>query len=395
MAKTLSRASVAARLIETAENYSHADRPLETQRRKRAASQSPVEKMPEPYSDDGKFWHAAFQGSTWGKTYSFHRCVLSEWVARVPGLYWKPGSEELRRLSPAAVESRSRRWTTYVPSGKSQKVLGGVGTLRLPRAADGYHLASLTTTLNASSGVPALIAPDVWFELGLKEGSVLVGHARWQEMDERWSSRFKSTARIPLGHLLLDNVADLQVVDQSAPVLVHPFTIMRYEQKTAELYDFVYCEEDTSKKSHRTDIAKFFAKYKQQNKRYGQYLLVGDLVDPLWDAEFRSPEQLRSADNAADSQLRLLEARVAQCMLGDSTIEALLAQLPSGPYTHEDLKRISTEVGIAPGLWFAGSTLSKSAGQLMDKVVERKKLPELIDLLQDEHPEWFRGERRA
>jgi len=387
MTKALPGACVAARLIETAENYARADKPLG----KKSKRQKMTDQVTN-YDDDGAFWYEVFQGNTWANTYYFRSCVLSEWVARVPGLYWKPGSEERRRLSPAAVESQSSKWKTYIPQGKSQKVLGGIGTLRLPRARDGYRLASLTTTVNASAGVPALIAPEVWEDHRLKEGCVLNGKARWQEMDEGWSSRFKSVSDIPLGYLVLDSGAEVFPVQQAAPVLIHPFTIMRYDHGPAELYDFVYCEDDTSDRRHRKRLTKFFASYKDRKNRYGRYLLAGDLVDPLWESEYRSPEHLRSADPAAESHLDLIEARVSKSMLGDSTIDELLVKLPSGPYNHEDLKRLSTQIGIPFGLWFTGATLARSAVQLMDQVVEKEKIAELIDILAGEHPEWFQQE---
>jgi hypothetical protein len=386
MGKALPKASVAARLIETAENYARADNPLV-----KRASQN---RMPLTgfYDDDEKFWREVFRWNSRGYTYQFVCCALSEWVARVPGLYWKPGSKERRRLSPAAVESRSSKGETYVPPGKSRKVLGGIGTLRLPCAPDGYRLASLTTTLNASAGVPALIAPEVWEHQRLKEGCVLNVTARWQEMDEKWSWRFKSVELIPPGYLVLDSEAEVFVVQEAAPVLIHPFTIMRYEKRAAELYDFVYCEDDTSDGQHRKRLTKFFASYKDRKNRYGRYLLAGDFVDPLWEPEYQSPEHLRSADPAAESHLRLLEARVCKSMLGDSTIDELLVTLPSGPYNHDDLQRLSTQIGIPWSLWFTGATLARSAAQLMAQVVEKKKIPELVDLLVVEHPEWFKQE---
>ena len=65
--------------------------------------------------------------------------VLLQWFPRVPGLYWLDGSENLRQLSPEAEEFRSTHWVSYKPYGKSRKVMGGIGTLRLPPSIDNYR----------------------------------------------------------------------------------------------------------------------------------------------------------------------------------------------------------------------------------------------------------------
>ena len=122
----LRRAFIGCRVIETAENYARADTPLVD----RPVASAGVGGR--GYYDDGEFWRGilADPDALWGATISIDPVALSEWVARVPGLYWRPESEQLRQLSPEAVEYQSQAWITFRPWGKSQKVMGGIGTLR-------------------------------------------------------------------------------------------------------------------------------------------------------------------------------------------------------------------------------------------------------------------------
>ncbi len=323
---SLREAYVGVRVMETGDNFTRADAPL------RSPPETRVSQSDEFFDDDGLVWERILHDpeGTWGLTFRFHDLVLSEWVARVPGLYWKPGAEQLRRLSPAAIEPTPDRWTQYRPWGKSQRVvMGGIGTLRLPPAQDGTRLVTLCSSLNASAGVPALLAPAVWDKICPRppyqaEGKVLSGAARWQPMAEAWASRFPSTRDIPRGYLVLDNPDAITLHEETSPTQIHPCTVMEYRSGAKELFDFVYATADTTEPSYRGKLESFFDRYKGEQERYGRYLLAGDMVNALWEAEFNSPAELRRDDPSAGSQLALLEARVREHMLGEGTIEALL-----------------------------------------------------------------------
>jgi hypothetical protein len=385
---SLREAYVGVRIIETADNYALADAPLN----KRVVPQAAPHNW--YFAEDPQFWSSVLKDpkKAWDAVLPFHEVYLSEWVARVPGLFWKPGSEQLRRLSIAAVESRSQNWTVYNPRGKSMKVMGGVGTLRLPPAADGYRLASLTTSLNASAGVPALVAPEVWDKIrrgGACEGCLLSGSARWQAMDETWAARFPSTENIPRGYLVLDQPDAIEIYPHWGPIQIHPFTIMEYAAGSKELFDFVYAQADTGSNDYRGRLQEFFGGYKNANERFGRYLLEGDMVDPLWEAEFMSPADLRRADPSARSQLELLEKRVAEHQLGQDTIELLLEKLAETCPTPDEVRVLSEEIGIKAALWLAGGSLAEICSQFMDEVVRRQRVETLIDKLAQRHPGLF------
>jgi hypothetical protein len=380
---SLREAYVDARIVETCDNYARADAPLLEQTERQGSNGDDLH-----YDDDETFWQdkLANPDRGWDADVFFHYAVLSEWVARVPGLYWKPESAKLRQLSPAAIEHESDRWITYKPSGKSQKVMGGIGTFRLPSANDGTRLVTLTTTGNASAGVPALIFPDVWDKIRKfrsPEGRLLsYGKARWQAMAQGWAERFQSTRDIPRGYLVLDDPDAIQIDEFqfSNPVQIHPFTVMEYYTGSKELFDYVYATADTGDPNYRSYLETFFGQYRNELNRYGRYLLAGDMVNSLWDAEYDSPEALRRSDPSAVPQLNLLEARVRESLQGKDTIADLLEVMGRTCADGEDVKTLSKEVGIPPTIWFRGGTVAEICSQFLDAILHRNKLPEFVEV---------------
>src|SRR5687768_711668 len=151
----LLRAANGARIVEAVENYARAEV---------NASPSVAAGQDQRWLyDDETFWSHVFNSKvTPGTRVSFPEVAVSEWVARVPGLFWTDAAKRLRRQGETEVEGRHGRIITLRPFGKSQVVSGGVGTLRLPPSQEDYHLVTVTSTGNASAGIPALISPEVW-----------------------------------------------------------------------------------------------------------------------------------------------------------------------------------------------------------------------------------------
>ncbi len=94
------------------------------------------------------------------KKFSFYHFVVSDWVARVPGLFWAEYSGEIRKHSEQDIAIKSKDWIVFHPLGKSKKVLGGIGTIHLPPNDEGKRLISITSSCNASVGIPLLIYPE-------------------------------------------------------------------------------------------------------------------------------------------------------------------------------------------------------------------------------------------
>lgn len=317
----------------------------------------------------------------WNVVCNLYKVAVSEWVARVPGLYWLPGSQHMRSVHPSQIESKSNGWLTYTPRGKSQTVSGGVGTLKLSPSESGYRLATLTASCNASTGVPALIAPDVWDHHRLREGSIIdCGATRWRAMPLHWAAQFPVMRQLPRGCLILDKVENLLDVEDGAPIQAHPFSIMEYWDGPVRLFDFVYATADTRDESFRADLCRFFEAYRVANDRAGNYLTAADIAEPMWKAEFTSPESLRSEQGA---QLRLIERRVEDTIRGIDFTEVLIKRL-SQAASLTDLKRISANAGIEWRRWSQGGAIGDEATRLVEDAISSGKQQALLYSLQYE-----------
>lgn len=329
----------------------------------------------------------------WGQKIHFTGAGLSEWVARVPGLYWTPGASALREFGPAA-NILSEEWLRYECYHESPHVFGGIGTLRLSPATDGSRLVTLTQEMNASCGFPILVSPDVWTKItkaGNVEGRILSGTAHWQPIPHGWSERFHYTLSLPRGCLVISDPDQVEVHDAIAPMVIHPFTVMEYYAGARKLFDFVYAQADTACPGYRLSLAAFFDAYKDMNERYGRYLLGGDTIQPLWEAEFSSPADLRRADPAADSKLELLEARVQERMLGHDVVDTLLEALGEVLHTPDEVRVLSAEIGIPPGVWYSGGSVVETINQFVNAARLRSKLTALIEAVSRYYPELVLG----
>jgi hypothetical protein len=315
---------------------------------------------------------------------------LSEWVARVPGLAWKPESVRIRDSVKNA--KKLIGGYAYEPGTRSARVMGGIGTLRLPPSESGSRLGTVVRTGDVGAGVPALISSEVWDALavdGSIEGIVISGKARWVPMSQQWATNFPVLKDIPRGYLVLDDPGKLQSTKQREQTYIAPFSIMEYVSGASELFDYVYAGVRTDEANYRDQVKQFFERYHKDVSPQSRYLIAGDMVEPLWDADFGSPADLRRVDVGARSQLALLERRVREQMLGLDVIEQLLNKLGETVQEEQDLRRLSDEVNIKPNLWLGGGTLAEQISQFVEAAAAQEKLDELIVRLQAEHPEWF------
>ena len=366
----MNRSVIAANALEALGNYQIADQPLVVD----IAHPEQASEDSFYYIDDQEFWRVFTSSDNWYGEVEFDELAVSEWVARIPGLYWSKGAEKLRQVAPENIESRTANWVTYSPLGKSQKVTGGIGTVKLPPSESGYRLCSLTTTLNASAGTPVLVSPEVWEHHRLSEGRVVAGKASVRPMPVQWAREFPSLKGIPRLCIVLDKPDALTVPDDKTSVLIHPFTIMEYWEHDKQLLDFVYAATDASDPEYRGELEQFFEGYRQSNDRNGSYLVAADIAQPMWDAEFTSPAQMRGEKAP---QLNLIERRVQDNFKGESVIDPLLAQLTSAPDSG-NLIQVSDLAGIPHSQWSRSGTQADEASHLVAAAVHANKVAELV-----------------
>jgi hypothetical protein len=368
----------AAHMAETLVDYGRADATL--------THTGPARPLGAPendrrYSDDEQFWREILLGGAWDSTWHIEGAAISEWLARVPGLYWAPGSAAFRRIAKAFVEHRDANFVTYQPIGKSQRVIGGIGTLRLPPADDGYRIVTLTTSLNASTGVPALVSPDTWSRLHLREGSIVSGRAWWVPMSVRWAENFPSVKHIPRGYLLLDDGAPIHAHGGTAHVEIQPFSLMEYWDGNAELLDYVYVTADGTDAAYRRQCEGFFERYRAESGRSGRYLLSADVADPMWDAVYASPAALRGA---YVRDLELLQHRIDRASGGEDVVASLIGVLSSAQ-SAADLRRLGDQADV-PGGWYGQAPIAELSRRLVAAAANAGRLPSLVQQAAIEYP---------
>lgn len=383
---SMRRALVTAHVLETVDNYARADDPL------RETAAPPATAGSNRYFDEGELWNRALAApeALWNTAFDINGAMLSEWVARVPGLGWNEAAVQLiNRVEH--VESRIGG-AVYQPAVKSAHVLSGMGTLRLPPGADGSRLLSISMSGDAALAVPVLVSSDVWDKLstaGPVDGCAIAGQARWQPLSGEWAQHFPITKGIPRGCLRLSDPDAVTIRDHGAPVTIYPFSVAEYASEGAELFDYVYAGARTNEPNHRADLERFFEDYRINYLRGGAYLLAADMITPLWDAAYLTPADLRRADASSKSALALLEARVREKQLGKPVIDMLLLALTDLLSDADQLKVLSDEVGIKPAGWFSGGSLAEACNDFMAAVVQAGRVDTLIQRLALRYPGRF------
>ena len=284
------------------------------------------------------------------------------------------------------VESQLNMWKIYTLPMESVVVSGGVGTLRLLAAIDGYRLVTLTSSLNASSSVPALVSPDVWDHLLMPEGVLIGGHAVWRDMPLQWAEQFPITSGIPRGCLMLDQPDEVQIWDPGdrAPILVHPFSVIEYSEGPTLPHDFIFAAADTSNPTHRKGLGDFFERHRNEDGHDGTYLLSADIAQPMWDATFGSPAAMRASKGA---ELRVLEERIKEIVNGQDCVDSLRHML-SDVEMHADRKRLSEKAGIPFQRWAAnGISHADQVVRLIDAAVRSNQQQALLYAVKLEFPQ--------
>ncbi|MDP1880831.1 MAG: hypothetical protein Q8K60_07815 [Parachlamydiaceae bacterium] len=371
------------KIIETLENYSIAGNSQHTIKRGRPSKSNNF------FYDDQQFWRAIIGNSNhyWNKEIELYSFVLSDWVARVPGLYWADHSESIRRHNEEDIAVKSKDWEEFHPPGKSRKVLGGIGTILLPPDDAGKRLMMASSTCNASLGIPLLIFPEVIDYLSLKQGDVVnIKKARWQPINASWAQRFASTKDIPRGYLVIDKIDKIRVIKKDIPMLYHPFSIMEYQSKDALLYDFVFLTIDSKVTDGRKQIENFFEYYAKKDNRNGKYLLNTNMIEPMFDAQFMSPSEMHQPSQKA--QLELIHKRIKQVNFDKTTLDKLIRVLPKHYDNTIALRRLAKSISISTSILQENNAASMSA-QLINYCMDNNKIEELTDRMIVEYPNIF------
>lgn len=374
------------RVVETVANYERADQIN--------ISQEDIKNIPSnddtfALYDDGEFWREIINNPDrfWDKTFQLRsRVVLSEWIARVPGLYWKKGSEILRDVTESAIERIGNVYNVLKPIDKSQVVMGGIGTIRLPPNDAGYRLVSISTGVNTSSGIPILISPEVWDILSLKEGSVIDNmKVVWRKMPIGWRSNFLfGKEDMPRGCFIISDVNSISYSKKVLSTVFHPFTIMEYSTDSGYFFDYVFLTVTNEQKDYHSKVREFFEYYKKRFGNNGTYLLESDVSMPFLDAQYLTPGDLRK-NQYGESQLDLLIRRIKGDTFKGKTIDNILKAINDN-YTSQSIEELGKYLDLQPFEWITPDPIAKLSIKLLDYCIDNEKVDKLLDLLVEENP---------
>jgi len=373
----------ATKIIETIENYSIAESNSFTY------SEPTNPNSSDWFYEDEQFWHEVISNPEkyWNRKVNLYDFTLCNWVARVPGLYWSDHSSAIRKHTTNEIAKQSKQWIEFNPPGKSKKVIGGIGTILLPPSDEGKQLLSLSSSCNASLGIPVLIFPDVFDSLSLKEGDALrIQNAKWQPLDLGWSKRFASTQGIPRGCLIIDSPDKIEIIKRDVPVAYHPFSIMEYQKGDALLCDFIYLTIDSKLKNARKEIETFFRYYANKEDRHGRYLLNPNVIHPYFDTQYNSPSEMQQTSER--SKIELIYKRIRETQFKKTTLSKLIQVLPRFYGSSESLKRLAKTVGVSQAILQEDNAASMSA-QIINYCYDENRIEELTDRMIVEYPQIF------
>ncbi|MCB7128797.1 MAG: hypothetical protein J3T61_04595 [Candidatus Brocadiales bacterium] len=89
---------------------------------------------------------------------------LTDWVPRLPGLYWTKVSFEKRKEAKRLVERKLGNMEILYPHPKSNMVLGGLGSLRINKRKN-LKLLCCTSSGNCDAGIPVILKGDLYDEI--------------------------------------------------------------------------------------------------------------------------------------------------------------------------------------------------------------------------------------
>lgn len=239
-----------------------------------------------------------------GSVVELNRFVLSPYVPRSPGTYWKAESAAYRQAAERHV-IESKKYTVYGPFGKTLHVLGGMGSVRmapsrgaqllsasgLPKGWDGAWNGNpyLGHTMPTSwTGVPVLIEGAAYDQFRhLPDMTQVTLRGALSALPQEYAKWLFGNEGVPRLRLSVSSPA--QIIPLEDPPSrgyyeVCPWTLFEYCPGSTALrrYAYSYFHHNVFERDQADEAAEFIRNY--VSERSGTILIEYDAVEPRLDA---------------------------------------------------------------------------------------------------------------
>jgi hypothetical protein len=360
------------------------------------------------YRDEKDFWADVLGYSDparrprAGELIVLHGFRLSAWVPRVPGLFWKVESLQLRAAARGERLAPGAGLGLYTPVGKTLQVLGGIGNVRLLPSATGRVICASSSGYYWR-GVPVLVQDQAWQMYGDVEAGLEVDlRGVWSPMPREYAQALGGDAGIPRYCLAVSRHDDITPRKEAWPGSSSAWSLFEYRGSDDRLrYDFVYCTFEINRRSplrrpteedaHNTDeAAEFLRDYLRQY--HGEALTDFDEEMPHFNALLPISELMSQQVDAA--RLRAFVDRVKQRALSPETVRYdRLPQLLMQHFNSDELRILVSDYLGVELEHLVGQTagLAEQVDALVSYCEQQDRLEDLVVGVAQERPQ-TRGE---
>lgn len=167
--------------------------------------------------------------------------AVSQWIPRVPGLFWKNESRLLRQEAFNGLESYDQGILIFDPLGKTMRILGGIGNLRLLPNSSG-RLICASSSGEYWRGIPILLNEDAWHACAdLYSGSIVDIQGNWELLPHEQSILIGADKGIPRGCIIVSDITRRGYERQSIPGSCAAWSLYEYRDENMLLnYSYTY-----------------------------------------------------------------------------------------------------------------------------------------------------------
>lgn len=254
------------------------------------------------YTTEAIFWRDALGSQYYEYIQKFKRKLLggevirlksfnlTEWFPWTPGRYWTKIGYELRRKAKSYVENKDAFGDViFDPHGKSMRVLGGLGNVRMfehGKNKEKFKLLSATKGVETSGGIPVVMSSQAYEKISDKindfttvKATITGFYVPLPSELNRFFSRAKGVPRYCLFIGSRLTIKDIKPGDEVASIAWTMF-----ESEREKNYYLSYCYFNPSNETSIERATNFISEYVEKHE--GKVLTDFDEIIPRFDATF-------------------------------------------------------------------------------------------------------------